>query len=306
MSETQATTTEKTTAYKRRWGDRKDGRLLRSIEPIAIFSLYIMNTRNDANNYISDSVELSALDKYVHKKRQEGFEGFNIMYVLVAAYVRTVSQKPGINRFINGHRIYARNNIEVSLMVKKRLELNAPETMFKFFFKPENTIDEIYKEMYKTIYAYQNEPDSDVSDDLDNFLKGIVRLPRWILRLVMRLLYKLDYHGLIPQSLLALSPFHGSMVLSSMGSLGIPAVYHHLFNFGNVPMFITFSTGRHENEVKADGTVQKKHFLDFNITIDDRICDGQYYSAALHDLKKYIKNPELLEVPPKEVINDIP
>ena len=306
MGKKQEKTGENSTAYKRRWGDRKDGRLLRSIEPIAIFSLYIMNTRNDANNYISDSVELSALDKYVHKKRQEGFEGFNIMYVLVAAYVRTVSQKPGINRFINGHRIYARNNIEVSLMVKKRLELNAPETMFKFFFKPENTIDEIYKEMYKTIYAYQNEPDSDVSDDLDNFLKGIVRLPRWILRLVMRLLYKLDYHGLIPQSLLALSPFHGSMVLSSMGSLGIPAVYHHLFNFGNVPMFITFSTGRHENEVKADGTVQKKHFLDFNITIDDRICDGQYYSAALHDLKKYIKNPELLEVPPKEVINDIP
>ena len=306
MGKKQEKAGENPTAYKRRWGDRKDGRLLRSIEPIAIFSLYIMNTRNDANNYISDSVEISALDKYVHKKRQEGFEGFNIMYVLVAAYVRTVSQKPGINRFINGHRIYARNNIEVSLMVKKRLELNAPETMFKFFFKPENTIDEIYKEMYKTIYAYQNEPDSDVSDDLDNFLKGIVRLPRWILRLVMRLLYKLDYHGLIPQSLLALSPFHGSMVLSSMGSLGIPAVYHHLFNFGNVPMFITFSTGRHENEVKADGTVQKKHFLDFNITIDDRICDGQYYSAALHDLKKYIKNPELLEVPPKEVINDIP
>ena len=120
---------------KRRFGDRKDGRLLRSIEPIAIFSLYIMNTRNDANNYISDSVELSAIDTYVHKKRAEGFEGINAMYVLAAAYVRVVSQKPGINRFINGHRIYARNNIEVSMMVKKALSLNAPETMFKFFFK---------------------------------------------------------------------------------------------------------------------------------------------------------------------------
>ena len=133
MSEIQASDEAKPSIYKRRWGDRKDGRLLRSIEPIAIFSLYIMNTRNDANNSVSDCVELSAIDKYVHKKRQQGFEGFNVMYVLVAAYVRTVSQKPGINRFINGHRIYARNNIEVSLMVKKKLALNAPETMFKFF-----------------------------------------------------------------------------------------------------------------------------------------------------------------------------
>ncbi len=293
-------------AYKRRRGDRKEGRLLRSIEPIAIFSLYIMNTRNDANNSVSDSVELAAINKYVHKKRLEGFEGFNAMYVLAAAYVRAVSQKPGINRFINGHRIYARNNIELSMMVKKTLSLNAPETMFKFFFKPEYTINDVYKDMHEKIYAYQNEPDTDVNDDLDKFLNTVVSLPRCMLRFVMRLLYWLDYHGLIPQSLLELSPFHGSMVLSSMGSLGVPSVFHHLYNFGNVPMFITFSTNRHENETKSDGSIEKKHFLDYNITMDDRICDGHYYSAALHEFRKYLKNPELLEVPPKEVIQDIP
>ena len=293
-------------AYKRRRGDRKDGRLLRSIEPIAIFSLYIMNTRNDANNSVSDSVDLAAINKYVHKKRQEGFEGFNAMYVLAAAYVRVVSQKPGINRFINGHRIYARNNIEVSMMVKKAIALNAPETMFKFFFKPEYTINEVYEDMHKIIYAYQNEPDTDVNDDLDKFLNSVIRFPRFLLRFVMRLLYWLDYHGMIPQSLLELSPFHGSMVLSSMGSLGVPSVFHHLYNFGNVPMFITFSTNRHENEVKADGSIEKKHFLDYNITMDDRICDGHYYSAALHDFRKYLKNPELLERPPEVVVEDIP
>ena len=96
MSKKKEKTGENPTTYKRRWGDRKDGRLLRSIEPIAIFSLYIMNTRNDANNYISDSIELSAIDKYVHKKRQEGFEGFNIMYVLVAAYVRAWNRRQSV------------------------------------------------------------------------------------------------------------------------------------------------------------------------------------------------------------------
>ena len=291
---------------KRRFGDRKDGRLLRSIEPIAIFSLYIMNTRNDANNYISDSVELSAIDTYVHKKRAEGFEGINAMYVLAAAYVRVVSQKPGINRFINGHRIYARNNIEVSMMVKKALSLNAPETMFKFFFKPEYTINDVYKDMHEKISAYQSAPDSDENDDLAGFLNAITKLPRCLLRFVMKLLYWLDYHGWIPQSLLELSPFHGSMVLSSMGSLGVPPVFHHLYNFGNVPMFITFSTNRHEREAKDDGSIEKKHFLDFNITMDDRICDGHYYSEALHELKKYLKNPELLERPPETVVEDIP
>ena len=291
---------------KRRCGDRKDGRLLRSIEPIAIFSLYIMNTRNDANNSVSDSVDLSAIEKYVHQKRKEGFEGFNAMYVLAAAYVRVVSQKPGINRFINGHRIYARNNIEVSMMVKKSIALNAPETMFKFFFKPEYTVNEVYKDMHEKITAYQNAPDAEENDDLAGFLNLVTKFPRFLLRFVMKLLYWLDYHGWIPLSLLELSPFHGSLVLSSMGSLGVPSVFHHLYNFGNVPMFITFSTNRHENESKPDGSIIKRHFLDYNITMDDRICDGHYYSAALHDFRKYLKNPELLEQPPETIVEDIP
>ena len=291
---------------KRRRGDRKDGRLLRSIEPIAIFSLYIMNTRNDANNSVSDSVNLSAIEKYVHQKRKEGFEGFNAMYVLAAAYVRVVSQKPGINRFINGHRIYARNNIEVSMMVKKSIALNAPETMFKFFFKPEYTVNEVYKDMHEKITAYQNAPDAEENDDLAGFLNLVTKFPRFLLRFVMKLLYWLDYHGWIPLSLLELSPFHGSLVLSSMGSLGVPSVFHHLYNFGNVPMFITFSTNRHENELKPDGSIIKSHFLDYNITMDDRICDGHYYSAALHDFRKYLKNPELLEQPPETIVEDIP
>ena len=291
---------------KRRCGDRKDGRLLRSIEPIAIFSLYIMNTRNDANNSVSDSVDLSAIEKYVHQKRKEGFEGFNAMYVLAAAYVRVVSQKPGINRFINGHRIYARNNIEVSMMVKKSIALNAPETMFKFFFKPEYTVNEVYKDMHEKITAYQNAPDAEENDDLAGFLNLVTKFPRFLLRFVMKLLYWLDYHGWIPLSLLELSPFHGSLVLSSMGSLGVPSVFHHLYNFGNVPMFITFSTNRHENELKPDGSIINRHFLDYNITMDDRICDGHYYSAALHDFRKYLKNPELLEQPPETIVEDIP
>lgn len=305
MNDSQATAVP-APVHKRRRGDRKDGRLLRSIEPITIFSLYIMNTRNDANNYITDSVELSSIDKYVHKKRLEGFEGFNAMYVLAAAYVRAVSQKPGINRFINGHRIYARNNIEVSMVVKKEMSLNSPETMFKFFFMPEYTVNEVYKEMHDKIHAYQTEPDSDANEDMDKFLNTVIKFPRWILRSVVKLLYWLDYHGMIPKSLLEISPFHGSMVLSSIGSLGVPSVFHHLYNFGNVPMFITFSTNRHINEAKADGSIVKRHFLDFNITMDDRICDGQYYSEALHEFRKYLKNPDLLEIPPREIIQDIP
>nr|MCR4790636.1 2-oxo acid dehydrogenase subunit E2 [Treponemataceae bacterium] len=54
-----------------------------------------------------------------------------------------------------------------------------------------------------------------------------------------------------------------------------------------------------------EGEIERKHFLDFNFTLDERICDGQYYAHALHDLKRFLKNPELLEVPPEKIRMDI-
>nr|MCR4791065.1 hypothetical protein [Treponemataceae bacterium] len=275
--------------------DRKDGRYIKSMESIMKFMPFVMRTRNDACNLMRDSVELNSITKYVHEKRNAGFDGFNVMYILVAAYVRSVSQNPGVNRFVSGCRIFARNNIEVCMEVKKELKLDAPATMIKFYFEPDFTIDQVYKEMYTKIQAYKNEPEGE-NNAFDKAADIFCSMPRPFLKWVIRMLYRLDYNGLIPKSLLAISPFHCSMLLTSMGSLGIPPIYHHLYNFGNCPMFISFSSNRHDYIPNKEGEIERKHFLDFNFTLDERICDGQYYAHALHDLKRFLKNPELLEV----------
>ena len=51
-------------------------------------------------------------------------------------------------------------------------------------------------------------------------------------------MFFLDYHGWLPKALMKVSPFHGSMIVTSMGSLGIPAIYHHLYNFGTCSLFV--------------------------------------------------------------------
>ena len=104
---------------KRRLGDRKDGRKLRSLDPLARVANYIMVNRNGASNYFMDSVDIDEIERYIrHKRKDEGLAGFGIMHVLVAAYVRTVSQRPAINRFISGQKVYARNDIEINLAIK--------------------------------------------------------------------------------------------------------------------------------------------------------------------------------------------
>lgn len=90
-------------------GDRSDGRRLRSLDPISGVGVYIMSRRNGANNLFRDGFECSAAEKYIREKREEGLDKFGYTHLLLAAYVRTVSQRPAINRFIAGHRIYTRD-----------------------------------------------------------------------------------------------------------------------------------------------------------------------------------------------------
>lgn len=292
-----------TKKYKWRLGDRSDGRKLRSLEPMTVVTPFLMSQRNDATNYFADSVDMEPMTKFIHKKRAEGLPGFGAMHLLVAAYVRTISQKPGLNRFISGLRIYSRNSIQIIMEVKKTLELNAPATMMKFTFKPTDTVNDVYKIMNKMILEYQNQEEE--KNSFDFLVKLLCFLPRFILRGIISFLKFLDYYGLIPKALLNLSPFHGSLVITSMASLGIKPVYHHLYNFGNVPVFIAFSGNRHEYKVNKMGEVKDYRYFDMKFSTDERICDGQYYSAIIKEIKKYLTTPELLNIEPEQVVEDI-
>lgn len=289
--------------YKKRFGDRADGRRLRTIEPISTLIPFFMKERNEASNLISDSVDLTNINSYVRQKKAEGLKNFNAMHVLVASYVRGISQKPGVNRFISGRRIFARNSIEVVMEVKKRIELNAPATMLKFKFNPFDTAIDVYNEMNDKITAYLEAPDD--MEGFDKIARFLTYVPTFVYKAFVKFLLWQDSHGWLPEFIREASPGHCSLVITSMASLGIPSIYHHLYDFGNCPMFISFSTARHAYEMNKNGEVENKHYMDINFTTDDRICDGHYYATGLHEMRKYLKNPIKLDVPPEKVEVDI-
>ena len=119
------------------------------------------------------------------------------------------------------------------------------------------------------------------------------------------LLKAMDYIGLIPKALLELSPFHGSVYFTSMGSLGIPPIYHHLYDFGTLPVFLAFGMKRRAVELQEDGTLVTRKYMDVKITTDERIVDGFYYAAFLKYFRRIVSHPELLDTPPAEIAKDI-
>ena len=287
---------------KRRWGDRKEGRRVRTLPAMSYAIPYIMPQRNDAMNMFSDSIEISEADKLLRELRKQGYKSISVLHVIIAAYVRTLASRPGLNRFCSGQKIYHRDAIEITMTVKREMSTEAPDTAIKVYFEPTDTLIDVYEKFNKVVKEAVEE---DGNPDFENLVSTLVKLPGFVLRFVVWVLTTLDYYGLLPQSLLNVSPFHGSLILTSMGSLGIPPVYHHLYNFGNLPLFISYGKKYHTNVLKDDGTVEKKTMMDLKVVTDERICDGFYYASAFKIIKKLIASPEALLTPPEKVVEDI-
>lgn len=265
-------------------------------------SPFIMSNRLGAANSFSSTINISKCEQLIRQKRKDGMPGLGMMHIFMAAYIRTVSQRPGINRYIRGQRVYARKNIEICLTIKKQLKLNAPESIVKLCASPFYTLSDVYTELTEILAENKQEGDQ---NGMDAFARALVHLPRVVIKSAVGTIRFCDYFGMLPRSLTKLSPFHGSMFISNLGSLGIPPVAHHLYNFGNLPVFITMGAKRTEYVLNSDGEPERRRVIDFIFTCDDRICDGHYYASAFKLFKKFLENPELLLEPPKTVAADI-
>ena len=290
-------------AQKRhRFGDRKEGRLLRSLPGYSKFIPFIMPQRNDRSIHYEESFEITELDRRLRKLRVEGFKGIGMLHFLIAAYIRCISMLPGVNRFVVGRRIYARNNIEIIMTVKRSLTLDATETSIKVQFEPTDTIFDVYRKMNEKINEIKTSDDSNNTEEVADFF---ARMPRFLIRFAIMLLRIGDYFGILPQSLLNASPFHGSMIITDLGSLRIGPVYHHIYNFGTLPVFIAFGSKYHKYEINSKGQVVDNKYIDTKLVLDEGIVDGHYYAQLLQAMRYMFQHPEIVETPPTKVNEDI-
>ncbi len=280
----------------------KEGRRIRSIKPIDAVSPFIMPTRTGASNIFSTSVDISKCEELIKHMRAEGMKGLGMIHIFMAAYTRVISQLPGLNRYIRGQRLYARKNMEICMTIKKELSLNAPETVIKIDATPYDTLATIYDKLVEEVS--KNKQDGD-QNSMDGVARVLMSFPSIFLKMTVWFLKMLDYFGLLPRALTRLSPFHGSMFITNLGSLGIPPVFHHLYDFGNLPIFIAMGAKRAEYVLNKDGVAEKRKFIDFTIVCDERICDGHYYATAFKMFKRILEKPEQLLTPPEKVVEDI-
>ena len=278
------------------FGRRPDGRRLGKIDPIVQITPYLMPMRCDAQVFLEQKLDYEMLARYIARKATEG-QKITFMQIVVAAYVRGVSQHPEINRFIMNKQYYARNNCSVSYTILKEMQHHdSPETVVRILFDLTDTLFDVRDRMNDAVERNRGVENANFVDKL---AKGVLAVPG-LATLIVGLVRLLDRYGLAPGALLNELPFFSSMFITNNGSIGLHHVWHHIYNFGNVSMFLGMGSVMKEATVE-DGKPRMKRWLPIGITVDERVCSGAHYAEFFADVINCLNHPELLEVPPEQV-----
>lgn len=289
---------------KKRLFSRKDGVYLKDIDPFMRFFPYIMKGRNEAAIYFSQAIDVTELKAYIRKRNREVAVSRNgsivtIFHTVITALVKTATERPHINRFVIGRRVYQRNEFSCSFVMKREFSEEGKEEILTLRFKPDETLDTISRrisgEVKKTRETLKNEDKE--RHGILNLFNYIMSLPRFFLRGVVAFLFWLDYHGWLPKIIIDNDPMHASLWLSNLGSLGVDAPFHHLYEWGTTSIFATIGVIKKEPRVMPDGTIAVRDIMNVAVTLDERIGDGFYYSMALKRFVEILENPEELEKP---------
>jgi hypothetical protein len=285
------------------FGFRSDGKRIKTIDPLMKLVPHIMPERNDAMVMSVYDIDCAGMDEYIFKRRKEGVR-VNYMDITIAAMARVMAERPRLNRFISNGRIYRRNLIQLSFTIKKALKDGADETVVKLTFKGTETLDEVKEMLDKEVV--KNSSISAVNE-ADKLAKLFTIVPNFMIKFLVGTLRLLDKLGLLPKSILEVSPFHTSLYLTNMKSIKMNYVLHHIYNFGTTSMFMSMGKEKHVPIVvdpeEASFGVQKLYQL--GCTIDERICDGLYFGNSMKAFKTYMNNPTLLETPLAAKVEDM-
>lgn len=278
------------------FGFRPDGRRVKGIDPTVRITPYVMPMRCDAQVFLQHKADFELMSRYIAKKSAEG-EKITYMQIIIASFVRTVSQHPEINRFIMNKQFFSRNNCSVSFtMLKDPTCHDSEETAVKIKYDLTDTIFDVRDRMMAVIEANRVPENKNFLDKLLGLLFAVPGLPTAIIMLV-RLL---DRYGLCPGALLDELPFHTSMYITNNASIGLHHVNHHIYNFGSTSLFFGMGTVERVAVVEK-GVTRMKRFLPIGITADERVCSGAHYAQFFGTMSYLLNHPEELEVPPETV-----
>ncbi len=280
---------------KRRWGDRRDGRRVKA-PGLQTVMTYLMPKRTDCEVYLHDTIDATELVRWLEQKNASHPDyKTTVFHCFLVAMARMVKERPLMNRFIQGFRIYERYDITLSFVAKRRFADSAEESLMVLTAHDDDTLDAVSRKIVGNVRESRKSEHS--TGGVDAKMDTFAKFPRFLLIIAGKVIRTLDFWGKNFPSLTEGDPNYTTVLASNLGSIQCPSVYHHLNNYGTNSIMVTIGTLHKAEMLMPDGTKQIRDVVDIGATLDERIADGFYFGRSLRLIKHIFANPDLLDVP---------
>ncbi|HLL22732.1 MAG TPA: hypothetical protein VK427_11400 [Kofleriaceae bacterium] len=250
-----------------------------TVHPYRRMMLFLMRGRNESAVYFEQRLDvrktLAWLAEYNRGADQRAVAKASLFHVILHALASTLHERERLNRFTVGSRTYQRTSVQLSFAAKKAMSDDAPLATIKRRFDKTEAFDTLVGQLAGDVHAAR----SSKASALDKELGILLALPSFLLAFSITLLRWLYAWGLAPRSLVDTDPLYTSAFIANLGSIEIDAAYHHLYEHGNCPLFVTI------------GRVDADQRLLVRYTFDERVEDGLYCARALQLLQQRVEEP---------------
>jgi hypothetical protein len=274
---------------------RRDGIYIKKLPAFRRLFPYLMPTRDESVIYANQTISVGRLLGYLEELNagRSREERVTFFHAFLTAAARVFRLRPDLNRFVAGKRIYQHKDITITFIVKKAFTDEAPESEARIKFTGLETLEEVRDK----VNAHVMRARSDEKGDDDKLIDFVGGLPRPLLNFVARLITWLDYHNILPGFLMKAIPLYTSMYLANLGSIGLDAVYHHLYEYGTASTFAVIGHIHKEPWVDGQERIAVRQCVNVTFTLDERVSEGFYYARSISLFKSFIEHPEHLEKP---------
>lgn len=282
----------------RKWGDRRDASWVKDAPGLNVVMCHLFPKRTDSEVYLRQEIDVTELLKYIEQKNTPDAPYKTTMFhCIVALVARILHERPYLNRFIQGRRLYERNDITISFVAKRRFADHSEEALMQYKAKGEDTLTDISKFIVGEVHEMRERK---ATQGIDKVIDNFAKLPRPLLMAAFSFFRMLDYFGKNPKFMTEGDSNCASVLLSNLGSIKCPSVYHHLNNYGTTSVLITIGTVHKVPVLQPDGSTQIRDIVDLGCTLDERIADGFYFARSLKLIQYVCGHPEILERPLEE------
>ena len=245
-----------------------------------------MRGRNESLVFFELEIEADGLLDFISHKEEIGMR-IGMTQCIVAAIARVLTTHTTLNRFVSGGRLYQRKKTIISFSMKrKKGDKDSKIALVRQEVTNNDDVEHICKEVAEKISREHSEEKTYA----DKEYALLTAVPRFVLRFGVWFVQKLDDFNILPYSFIKNDALYCSAFVANVGSLGMPPGYHHLYEWGNCPIFITVGQCEERITLKS-GQVGKKLMLPLKLTFDERINDAMGVKQALSTFKKILEEP---------------